>query len=147
MLQTLKLKKLHDNVVLPKVMTAGAACFDLCALVESERALLRAGESLEIRTGLSVQVPEGMAMLIFSRSGHGFGGDIRLSNCVGVIDSDYRGELKVKLRADGDTDLHVRHGDRIAQALLVPTFQYQFEVVNELDATARGEGGFGSTGQ
>jgi dUTP pyrophosphatase len=87
-------------------------------------------------------------MLIFSRSGHGFKNNIRLSNCTGVIDSDYRGEVQVKLASD-DPDgavFSVAHGDRIAQAMVLPIEQVSFEEVTELSTTERGEGGFGSTG-
>ena len=86
-------------------------------------------------------------MLVFSRSGHGFKNNVRLANCVGVIDSDYRGEVMVKLVYDGFTsNLLVRNGDRIAQAMLVPAQQVTFEVVEELNTTERGTKGFGSTG-
>ena len=95
-------------------------------------------------------------MLIFSRSGHGFNNDVRLSNCVGVIDSDYRGEVRVKLRNDQQshlganpenlTILTVKPGDRIAQALVLPIPSVELVEIGELSTTARGDGGFGSTG-
>ena len=85
--------------------------------------------------------------MVYSRSGHGFKYDTRLSNCVGVIDSDYRGEVRIRLAADGRHDgLGVTHGDRIAQAMLVPVSQWQLVEVDELSTTVRGEGGYGSTG-
>jgi len=89
-------------------------------------------------------------MLIFSRSGHGFKNDARLANCVGVIDSDYRGEVAVKMTSDRQfSDAHalvVRNGDRIAQAMIIPFPKIKFEEVDELGSTERGTGGFGSTG-
>jgi len=86
-------------------------------------------------------------MLVFSRSGHGFNHDVRLANCVGVIDADYRGEIRVKLTADSKANpLIVRPGDRIAQALVIPIAQMSFTEVDELSDTTRGTGGFGSTG-
>jgi dUTP pyrophosphatase len=85
-------------------------------------------------------------MLIFSRSGHGFKDALRLSNCVGVIDSDYRGEVMVSLRADGEACPKIRTGDRIAQAMILPVPAVEFEEVEDLTETARGAGGFGSTG-
>ena len=85
-------------------------------------------------------------LLIYSRSGHGFKNDIRLANCTGVIDSDYRGEVKVKLTSDGDCDFAVNAGDRIAQAMLIPVPKVELMAVTELSDTERGTGGFGSTG-
>ena len=85
-------------------------------------------------------------MLIYSRSGHGFKNDVRLANCVGVIDADYRGELMVKLTGDTYGQLTIKPGDRIAQAMLVPVMKVHFKEVQELSETVRGAGGFGSTG-
>lgn len=85
-------------------------------------------------------------MMVYSRSGHGFKSDVRLANCVGVIDSDYRGEVKVKLTNDGNEYMQVNEGDRIAQAMIIPVEQVKFIEVAELSDTERGTGGFGSTG-
>ena len=86
-------------------------------------------------------------MLVFSRSGHGFKNSITLVNCVGVIDSDYRGELMVKLRNDSALRFSFEPGDRIAQAMIVQLPSVQFVAVEELSDTQRGAGGFGSTGK
>lgn len=131
-------KRLDPAASLPVYATEGAACFDIAAM---EGGTVPAVFS----TGLAFEVPEGHVMLVFSRSGHGFKNDVRLANCVGVIDSDYRGELKVKLAADG-APMAVAPGDRIAQAMVLPVSQCEFVEVNELDETDRGQGGFGSTG-
>lgn len=164
--QTLKAKRVHPDAVLPTYATSGAACFDLCAVdingyTEAEhQTLQRAGvrkrtlllspganSTVILRTGLAFEVPDGHVLMIFSRSGHGFNSDVRLSNCVGIIDSDYRGEVKVKLRIDGDFHtLDIRPGDRIAQAMLVPIPAVEIVDVDELSETERGAGGFGSTG-
>ena len=143
----LKIKKLDPRAVVPEYATAGAACFDLVAL-PGEPFELHPGDMLAciFRTGLAFEVPPGWVMSIYSRSGHGFAKAIRLSNCVGQIDSDYRGEVKVALRCDGDVRGHINGGDRIAQARLERADQVQFVVVEELTDTARGSGGFGSTG-
>lgn len=141
----LKIKKLHPDAVVPQYQTAGAACFDLHALLGSEYTIGPC-ETLTIFTGLAFEIPEGNVMLIFSRSGHGFNHNTRLANCVGVIDSDYIGEVKVKLTPDLGGMLTVRPGDRIAQAMIVPIPRVEFEAVEELTTTARGTGGFGSTG-
>lgn len=154
----LKVKKLHPDAVVPKYATAGAACFDLHALMVDPHEwpledVIPNGCTLTLRTGLAFEIPQGWVMLIYSRSGHGFKSDISLSNCVGVIDSDYRGEVQVKLRNDSPLKdeakacFYVGHGDRIAQAMLVQVPQVRLVEVEELGGTERGDGGFGSTGK
>ncbi len=137
-------KKLHENALKPTYATEGAACFDLYAMEH----IGPINAPRTVRTGIAFEVPAGYVMLIFSRSGHGFKNCVRLANCVGVIDSDYRGEVMVKLTRDEGPSLtlEVRAGDRIAQAMLVPVFRPELEERDDLSATARGEGGFGSTG-
>lgn len=141
----LKIKKLHKDAIIPKYATDGSACFDLHALNSGD--VPACGGATGFRVGLAFEVPEGYAMLIFSRSGHGFNNGIRLVNSVGVIDSDYRGEVSVKLRNDSGCRFSVHSGDRIAQAMLIPVPVVQIEEVDELTETARGDGGFGSTGK
>lgn len=137
----LKVKKLHPDAKLPVYGTEGAACFDLAALEENF-----VNHSQVIRTGLSFEIPDGHVILVFSRSGHGFKNNVRLANCVGVIDADYRGEVMVKLSNDSNTIFNVNTGDRIAQAMVIPFPRVTFEEVEELSTTERGNGGFGSTG-
>lgn len=140
----IKIKKLHPDAVIPTYATNGAACFDLHSIWEC---FIRHENSVPIPIGLAFEIPVGHVMLIFSRSGHGFAHNVRLSNCVGVIDSDYRGEVMVKLHKDeSGSPMEVRKGDRIAQAMIIPIKQVDFSVVDELSETDRGEGGFGSTG-
>lgn len=101
-------------------------------------------------TGLCFEIPKGYGLFIFSRSGHGFKENTRLSNCVGVIDSDYRGEVKVKFCRDDDKQSPHDYpfpGERIAQAVLLRLPKVEFEEVKEIDETERGENGFGSTGK
>lgn len=101
-----------------------------------------------MRTGWAFEVPTGHVMMIYSRSGHGFQHNVRLANCVGVIDSDYRGEVAVKLAQDSGGDKVVfRRGERIAQAMIIPVEQVEFQEVNELSETVRGNAGYGSTGK
>lgn len=146
----LNVKKTHPDAVLPHYATQGAACFDLYAATTTGPLL--PGGAVEVGTGLAFEIPQGYVMLVFSRSGHGFTYDTRLANCVGVIDSDYRGEVKLKLRSDRSAEderpaLTVLPGDRVAQAMLMPTPNIdRIRVVGELSDTARGTGGFGSTG-
>lgn len=141
----LKIKKLHPDAVVPQYQTAGAACFDLHA-TDNCVTLSDRTEPAVLCTGLAFGIPAGHVMLVFSRSSHGFHHNTRLSNCVGVIDSDYIGEVMVKLTADDGGWLSVRKGDRIAQAMIVPIPRVEFEVAQELTTTERGTGGFGSTG-
>lgn len=138
-----KIKKLNENATTPTYATEGAACFDISA---SEYVHIDAGEQQVIGTGLSFEIPEGFVMMVYSRSGHGFKHGVRLGNGTGVIDSDYRGELKICLRNDGDSGIFVDVGDRIAQATILPVPKVVFEEVEQLSETNRGEGGFGSTG-
>ncbi len=141
----LKFKKLLPDAVTPAYATLGSACFDLTA-VRDGWPHKNDPHAWIFPTGLAFEIPEGHVMLIFSRSGHGFGQAVRLSNCVGVIDSDYRGEVQVSLRADGEQPKRMRTGDRIAQAMIVPIPAVQLLEVDEISRTQRGAGGFGSTG-
>lgn len=144
--QVLKVKRLHPDAVLPQYATDGAACFDLRVIECAQQHPVY--DTVPFRTGLAFEVPDGHVLLVFSRSGHGFKNATRLGNCVGVIDADYRGEVLVALRRDGTRAdvLRVNPGDRIAQAMLVPIPRVQLVEVGELTDTARGAGGFGSTG-
>lgn len=142
-----KVKKLDSNAKLPTYATDGSGCFDLYAVGQLTKS--KADQRAQVaRTGLAFEIPEGHVMLIFSRSGHGFKYGVRLSNCVGVIDSDYRGEVMVSLRGDGDMIplAPFQDGQRVAQALVVPLPRVTFTEVDELTETERGAGGFGSTG-
>lgn len=148
--QELKVKRLHPDAVIPKYATEGSACFDLVAIDCGQQSPVWASApGVTFRTGLAFEVPPGHVLLVFSRSGHGFNYDTRLANCVGVIDADYRGEVMVRLIRDGGNAIdifRVNPGDRIAQAMLVPIPRVRLVEVDELSETARGEGGFGSTG-
>lgn len=144
-------KRLHKDALLPYHATAGAACFDIaaCGIGEGESVTLDYDKnpSHVFKTGLAFAVPAGFVMNIYSRSGHGFKHGVRLANSVGKIDSDYRGELMVKLTIDkGGQPLTIRDGDRIAQGEVVRDGGAIFVVAEELPSTERGAGGFGSTG-
>lgn len=149
MTETLKLrvKKAHSKAQIPTYGTAGAACFDLYSV---EHGRVDPKREQVFRTGLHFEVPAGHVMLCYSRSGHGFKHGVRLVNCVGVVDSDYRGEVHVGLANDNAVfGFEVAAGDRIAQAMVVPVGRVEFEDVGdaELASTARGDGGYGSTGR
>jgi dUTP pyrophosphatase len=144
-------KRLHPDAKLPTYATDGSGCFDLYVhRVEGVATRRIADEYSPITcgTGLAFEVPADHAMLVFSRSGHGFDHNTRLANCVGVIDADYRGEVKVKLTCDLNDcdDLVIGPGSRVAQALILPIERAEFVDVPELGTTDRGAGGFGSTG-
>lgn len=140
----MRIKKLNAWAVTPTYGSDGAACFDFYS---TEDDVVPANGAKVFGTGLAVEVPPGFALMIYSRSGHGFNSGLRLANCVGVIDSDYRGEIKVKLTNDTNVGRAIMRGERIAQGMLIPVSRTFFEVVDDLTETVRGEGGFGSTGK
>lgn len=145
----IKIKKLSPLAKTPTYATDGSGCFDLYSINTMPR-LVHEGCPVVFDTGLSFEIPPGYGMFILSRSGHGFNFDTRLANCVGFIDSDYRGEVKVKLTADQEHEeampLSVMPGDRVAQACILPIPKVEFILADNLSDTARGQGGFGSTG-
>ena len=140
----LNIQRLVPEAVMPVRATEGSACFDLCTL---EGGAIRAGEAQMFRTGLAVEMPSYCVMLLFSRSGHGAKYNLRLANCVGVIDSDYRGEIMVSLYNDSNVMRNIAAGESIAQAMIVELPFCHIKEVTTLTKTARGEGGFGSTGK
>ena len=141
-----KVKKLRENAVIPKIATKGSAAADLYACIEEE-VVIPAGGSAVIPTGIAVAVPEGYGAFIFARSGLGIKHGIVPRNCVGVIDSDYRGEVCVGLQNHSDKEYTVQPQDRIAQMAIMPVMPADFVECEELSDTERGEGGFGSTGK
>ena len=151
---TVNIKKLHPDAKAPTYATDGSAAFDLYALTVNgsyHSSFVTDGYPVTCDTGIAFELPPGYGMFILSRSGKGFKHDTRLSNCIGLLDFDYRGSAQVKLICDQDvTDdqmpFDVAPGDRIAQAVILPIPRVDFNVVEELTETARGTGGFGSTG-
>ena len=143
---SVRIKLLRPEAVMPAYASAGAACFDIAASGPGQPHPADP-EAVIYPTALAFEVPEGYVMNVYSRSGHGFKSAVRLSNCVGKIDPDYRGELFVSLTSDGFYQVpEFQRGDRIAQAEIVPCPRVHFEVVEELSETARGVNGLGSTG-
>ena len=139
-------KKIGNEIPLPSYSTSGSAAVDLRACI-NEPVTIKAGEHKIIDTGIAISIPEGYVALMFSRSGLAVKSGIALRNSVGVIDSDYRGELHVGLVNNSKTDYIINEGDRIAQLAIMPVVQVCFQVVDELDETDRGTGGYGSTGK
>ena len=141
-----KVKKLDDRAILPTYGSAYAAGADLYALVNGETLAIAAGETVLVSTGLSVEIPEGYVGLIYARSGLATKKGLAPANKVGVIDSDYRGEVKVALFNQSGEDQIVLAGERVAQLVIAPYLAVEYEQAEELSSTVRGEGGFGSTG-
>lgn len=142
--QVLKFKKLNPEAVIPKYLTIGSAGFDFYCLEDN---WIDINSTVILKTGLSVEIPEGYFMSIVPRSSTGLKTPLRQANSYGVIDSDYRGELGLLFTNTSNTPYKVSKGDRIAQGFLLPVVQFKIEEVNEINETVRGEGGFGSTGK
>jgi dUTP diphosphatase len=142
-----KIKKLRPEAVMPAYATDASAACDLCACI-AEPVTLMPGERAKLPTGIAI-APErsDLVALLFSRSGMGVKHGITLSNSVGVIDADYRGEIIVSVVNHGSEAYTVQPCDRIAQMMFVPIYTAAFIPTEELDDTERGAGGFGSTGR
>ena len=139
--------KIGTEIPAPFYATPGSAAMDLHACVDAP-VTIPAGQRAVIPTGIAIALPSAdYVALVFARSGLGIKHGVAPANCVGVIDSDYRGEVLVGLQNSGGADYTVQPGDRIAQLMITPVVQAQVELVEELDETARGAGGFGSTGK
>lgn len=139
--------KIGKEIPLPRFATDGAAAMDLYACID-EPVTIAPGQRAVIPTGIAIALPENnYVALLFSRSGMGIKSGVCLSNSVGVIDSDYRGQVGVGLLNTSDADYTVEPGDRIAQLMVTPVVRPHVVLVDELPETERGAGGFGSTGR
>ena len=144
---TVRYKKLNPDAIAPYRGSEHAAGYDLFACPETDTVVIEAGKTAKIGTGLALEIPEGYFGAIFARSGLATKQGLRPANCVGVADSDYRGEYIVALHNDSDTAQTVRKGDRIAQLVILPYLCAEFIPSDSLCETERGNGGFGSTGK
>ena len=142
----INLKKLTETAILPDRGSAYAAGYDLFADVQEELEI-KPHQTAMIPTGLAMELPEGYWGGIFARSGLAAKESLRPANCVGVVDADYRGEVKVALHNDSDEVRKITPGQKVAQLVVVPFLSVEFDVVDELSETVRGVGGFGSTGK
>ena len=140
------IKKTNKEVITPKYKTDGSSGVDLSAFLE-KKIVIKPNRSELIPTGLQVAIPEELEIQIRPRSGLAAKESIGVLNSPGTIDSDYRGELKIILFNHGKEDFIINNGDRIAQMVLVPILKMEFEEVDSLPNTVRGQGGFGSTGK
>ena len=139
--------KVGKEIPFPAYATVGSAGMDLRACID-EPMTIRPMERVKVPAGFAIALPGPQwVAFIFARSGLGIKSGITLPNCVGVIDSDYRGEIIVALTNLSDTDYTIQPGDRVAQLVIMPVTQADINVVDELDETERGAGGFGSTGR
>ena len=138
--------RMTDSAKLPERGSVSAAGYDLFADV-AEDVTIAPHETKMIGTGLAMEIPEGYFGGIFARSGLSAKEGLRPANCVGVVDSDYRGEIKVALHNDGEQARVITPAEKIAQLVVVPFLSVDFKEVSNLSDTARGEGGFGSTGK
>ena len=143
---TIRVKKLNDKAIIPTYGSAEAAGADLYACLE-EPITVKPGEVAWVGTGIALEVPKGCAGLVYARSGLACKRGLAPANKVGVVDSDYRGEVKVVLFNHGKEAQTIEHGERIAQFVITPVLTPAYEEVSDLDETDRGIGGFGSTGK
>ena len=145
--KTVHYKLLDPRAKAPAYATPGAAAADLCAVLDAPLTLAP-GQRAMVPTGLAIELPDaGCVALVYARSGLAVKHGLTLSNCVGVIDSDYRGEVRVGLINLGGEPYTIAPGERIAQLCIAPVWQAAFVQADELGDTARGAGGFGSTGK
>ena len=141
----IKIKKLKKDAVIPTKGSPFVAGSDLYSVEDDVK--VGAGETVMIGTGLAMEIPEGYAGLIYARSGLACKEGLAPANKVGVVDSDYRGEIKVALHNHSASEKTVKKGERIAQIVVTPFLSAEFREADELSDTVRGEGGFGSTGK
>ena len=145
-MEPIRIKKLRTEATIPTYGSAAAAGADLYACLEKE-VTIPAGKTIFIPTGLAMEIPSGCAGLIYARSSMGTKRGLAPANKVGVIDSDYRGEVMVALHNHSQDDQTVQPGERVAQLVITPVFTPGFEETDDLTDTVRGIGGFGSTGR
>ncbi len=141
---TIKFKKLSENAIMPSYGTEYSAGADLYSSMED--VTINPNETVFIHTDIAMEIPAGLVGLVYARSGMACKKGLAPANKVGVIDSDYRGEIMVALYNHSKEAVTVAKGDRVAQIVIAPYIKAVFEEVNELEDTVRGEGGFGSTG-
>lgn len=145
-METVRVKKLREGALLPTYGSAEAAGADLYACV-AEPVTIAPGETAFLPTGIALEVPRGCAGLVYARSGLACKRGLAPANKVGVIDSDYRGEITVVLHNHGNAAQTIENGERIAQLLITPVLQPAYEEAQSLSDTVRNLGGFGSTGK
>ena len=143
----IKIKKLYDDTIIPTKAHSTDACFDIYAYLNEPFVVINPGQSVKINTGFVTEIPKGYYCDIYARSGLGIKKGLRPSNCVGIIDADYRGEWVVALYNDSDEVQKVFNGDRIAQFAVKEVIPCELTVSDTLSDSERGEGCLGSSGK
>lgn len=146
-MQKVRFVKLNSKAVVPSYGSVAAAGADLYACLDEEKVTFLSGETKLIHTGIAMEIPDGLVGLVYARSGIATKRGLAPANKVGVIDSDYRGEIMVSLHNHSDKPQEISDGERIAQIVFAPYVAAEFEEVENLSDTDRGSGGFGSTGK
>lgn len=157
MAEKLKIKTMYGDVKIPKQATSGSAGLDICIRLDEyndeandvicNKLIIPPKGRVKVGTGLKFQLPKNHVMLIFPRSSTGIKKGLRLQNSTGVLDEDYRGECMCFLENTTDFSIEIEQNERLLQAIIIPYPRIESEVVEELEETVRGEGGFGSTGR
>lgn len=143
----IKIEKLYDDTIIPTKAHSTDACFDIYAYLNEPFVVINPGQSVKINTGFKTEIPKGYYCDIYARSGLGIKKGLRPSNCVGIIDADYRGEWVVALHNDSGEVQRVYNGDRIAQFAIKEVIPCELIVSDTLSDSERGEGGLGSSGK
>lgn len=148
---TIKIKKIDSTAIIPAKGSRYSAGYDLCANIvhpfqDDCVITIKPGETEMVKTGIALEIPDGYFGAVFARSGLAAKQGLRPANCVGVIDSDYRGEILVAIHNDSNTERVIHNNDRIAQIVILPYLDTEFTEVTVLSDTERGKGGYGSTG-
>lgn len=144
---TIRIKKLNEDAIIPTYGTDFAAGADLYALLDNDVLTIEPGDTQFVHTGISLEIPDGLVGLIYARSGLACKRSLAPANKVGVIDSDYRGEIIVALHNHSNNPQSISNKERIAQIVFTPYYQAIFKEVSDLNDSDRGSGGFGSTGK
>ena len=143
----IQIKRINEKAKMPSAGSERAAGYDLYACLEAEELRIAPHQTVMVGTGLAAAIPDGYFGGIFARSGLAAKQGLRPANCVGVVDADYRGEIKVALHNDTETEQKIADGERIAQLVVMPFLSREFELTAEREETERGAGGFGHTGR
>ena len=144
-MEKIHIMKLKSNAKVPQRVTEGSVGYDIAACLD-EQIVIQPGETYKVGSGIAIALAPGYAAFIYARSGLGIKHGVIPANCVGVIDSDYRGEIIVGLKNTSGQPFTVNDGDRIAQMVIMKCELPEIVICDDLDKTARGDGGFGSTG-
>lgn len=142
----INLKKINDDAIIPSKGTNESAGYDLYAYLDRDKKEIMPGETYMVKTGISLEIPVGYFAAIFARSGIASKRNLRPANCVGVIDSDYRGEIMIPIYNDSKNAQAIENKERVAQMVIMPYLNVSFNLVDELSDSNRNADGFGSTG-